>query len=132
MNRRERSVETLSADARAPAIDASSPRQSSHFPGVQEAEQLLEKRLPIPAYDNILKLSHTFNVLDARGAVGLSERQDNFGRMRALSKQVSELYLERRQELGLPLGEVPALEVRRCPNSRLKNDSISSAIIVAA
>ena len=75
---------------------------------VQEAVALLDKRLPIPAYDHILKLSHTFNVLDARGAVGLSERQANFGRMRALSRRVAELFTARRVELGLPLGEVPA------------------------
>jgi glycyl-tRNA synthetase len=78
---------------------------------MQEAQQLLEKRLPIPAYEHVLKLSHTFNILDSRGAVSVSERQVNFGRMRALSRGVSELFLERRTELGHPLGIVPAFEV---------------------
>jgi hypothetical protein len=88
---------------------------------MQEAEALLEKRLPIPAYDHILKLSHTFNILDARGAVGLSERQENFRSMRALSKRVSELFLERRAELGMPLGEVPAFQVRPIDHRELRH-----------
>ena len=79
---------------------------------LQEAEKLLDEGLPLPAYDHLLKLSHTFNLLDARGAVGLSERQANFGRMRALAKRVSELFVARRQALELPLGEVPADAVR--------------------
>lgn len=79
---------------------------------MQETERLLERRLPVPAYDHILKLSHIFNLLDARGAVGFSERQDNFARMRALARQVSTLYQERRAELEHPLGVVAALPVR--------------------
>eukprot|EP00892_Ulva_mutabilis_P006376 jgi/Ulvmu1/410/UM001_0417.1 len=75
----------------------------------KETERLLERRLPVPAYDHILKLSHTFNLLDARGAVGFTERQDNFARMRGLARQVSTLYQERRAELEHPLGVVAAL-----------------------
>lgn len=70
----------------------------------------------MPAYDHILKLSHIFNLLDARGAVGFTERQDNFGRMRSLARQVSSLYQERRAELGHPLGVVATLPVR--PHAR--------------
>ena len=81
---------------------------------MQEADKLLVRRLPIPAYDHILKLSHIFNLLDARGAVGFTERQDNFARMRNLARRVSEVFQERRQELEFPLGKVPAIPVRFC------------------
>ena len=70
-----------------------------------EANSMLEKRLPIPAYDHVLKASHAFNVMDARGAVGVTERQKLFARMRALTRKVSLLWIERREELGLPLLE---------------------------
>ncbi|GBF89751.1 hypothetical protein Rsub_02921 [Raphidocelis subcapitata] len=71
-----------------------------------EARRLLSKRLPVPAYDHLLKLSHTFNVLDARGAVGVTERADCFATMRALAREVTGLWLERREEQGYPLGLV--------------------------
>ncbi|CAG9461184.1 unnamed protein product [Pedinophyceae sp. YPF-701] len=74
-----------------------------------EAKRMIEERLPIPAYDHLLKISHTFNVLDARGAVGVTERANNFRVMRTLSRDVSRLWLERREEIGHPLGiaEIP-------------------------
>jgi glycyl-tRNA synthetase alpha subunit len=50
---------------------------------------MLEKRLPVPAYDMLLKCSHAFNILDARGAVGVTERADCFARMRALAREVT-------------------------------------------
>lgn len=68
----------------------------------QEADLALEKKLVLPAYDNVIKSSHTFNVLDARGAVGYTERQGLFGRMRDLSRRVAEAYLQQREELGYP------------------------------
>ncbi len=58
----------------------------------QEAERLLEQRLPIPAYDHLLKLSHVFNVLDARGAVGVTERQACFATLRALARRITRAY----------------------------------------
>ncbi len=69
-----------------------------------EAEALaaIEHGLVLPAYDYVLKCSHTFNVLDSRGAVGVTERQALFGRMRDLSRRVSELYLAQRQNLEYP------------------------------
>jgi glycyl-tRNA synthetase len=73
-----------------------------------EARMLLDKRLPIPAYSYVLKTSHAFNLLDARGAIGVTERARFFARMRDLARKVALLWLERREELGLPLGkEVP-------------------------
>ncbi|MHA3700767.1 glycine--tRNA ligase [Jatrophihabitans sp. YIM 134969] len=78
---------------------------------VREAEEMLEARLPLPAYYNILKCSHTFNVLDSRGVVSTAERARAFGTMRRLSKAVAELWVARREELGFPLGSAPQLPV---------------------
>lgn len=58
-------------------------------PTVVQARRMLEKRLPIPAYDMLLKCSHAFNVMDARGAVGVTERADCFATMRALAREVT-------------------------------------------
>lgn len=68
-----------------------------------EAEKLLEEGLFWPAYDYVLKMSHTFNVLDARGAVGVGERAASFKRMRDLTKRVAKQYLKEREDLGFPL-----------------------------
>jgi len=68
----------------------------------QEAAACLDKKLVLPAHDYVLKCSHTFNVLDSRGAIGLTERQAFFGRMRELSRRVAESYLEQRQQLEYP------------------------------
>ncbi|MGH3929189.1 MAG: glycine--tRNA ligase, partial [Pseudonocardiaceae bacterium] len=69
-----------------------------------EARRMLDARLPVPAHYYVLKCSHAFNVLDARGAVSTTERARAFGRMRALSREVAQLWRERREELGHPLG----------------------------
>lgn len=120
---------------------------------------MLAKRLPVPAYDHLLKLSHTFNLLDARGAVGVTgalwwswvvacgwrpgmpagsgslrlprcrvrvcrpgalnlpllrappaERANCFATMRSLAREVTGLWLARREEQGYPLGLVPPME----------------------
>lgn len=55
----------------------------------REAQRMLAARLPVPAYDLLLKCSHAFNVLDARGAVGVTERADCFARMRGLAREVT-------------------------------------------
>jgi glycyl-tRNA synthetase len=67
-----------------------------------EAEACLANRLVLPAHDYVLKCSHTFNVLDTRGAVGVTQRQAFFARMRDLSRRVAEAYLEQRQHLEFP------------------------------
>lgn len=69
---------------------------------LDEANAALEKNLILPAYDYILKCSQTFNILDTRGAVGVTERQAMFARMRDLSRRVSEAYLAERQQLEYP------------------------------
>ncbi|WP_158893393.1 glycine--tRNA ligase [Amycolatopsis anabasis] len=73
-----------------------------------EADRMLEARLPVPAHVHVLKCSHTFNILDARGVVSTTERARAFARMRGLAREVAKLWAERRVELGHPLGVVPA------------------------
>ena len=67
-----------------------------------EAESALENRLVLPAHDHVLKCSHTFNILDTRGAIGVTERQALFSRMRDLARRTAELYVEERQRLEFP------------------------------
>jgi glycyl-tRNA synthetase len=80
----------------------------------REAEACLESNLVLPAHDYMLKCSHTFNVLDTRGAIGVTERQAYFGRMRELSRRIADLYLEQRQRL-----EYPWLKEREAASSGL-------------
>ncbi|XP_062173999.1 glycine--tRNA ligase, chloroplastic/mitochondrial 2 isoform X2 [Alnus glutinosa] len=70
----------------------------------EEARSLLASGLAIPAYDQLLKTSHAFNILDSRGFVGVTERARYFGRMRSLARQCAQLWLKTRESLGHPLG----------------------------
>jgi glycyl-tRNA synthetase len=69
-----------------------------------EAQRMIAARLPVAAHDYVLMCSHTFNVLDARGAIGTTERARAFARTRRLAHDVADLWIQRRQELGHPLG----------------------------
>ena len=60
----------------------------------EECRLLLERGLPLPAYDQVLKASHTFNLLDARGAISATERAAYIGRVRKLAREVAQVYLE--------------------------------------
>lgn len=71
--------------------------------GEAEAARLLDRDLVLPAYDYVLKCSHAFNLLDARGAVGVAERTTLMTRCRALARRCAERYVARRAELGFPL-----------------------------
>ena len=68
----------------------------------REAQKLVENNLPLPAYEQVLKASHTFNLLDARRAISVTERQRYILRVRDLAKQVAESYFARREALGFP------------------------------
>jgi len=68
-----------------------------------ECNACLEQGLVLPAHDYVLKCSHTFNILDARGAIGVTERQGYFRRMREMARKVAEAYLEQRKQLEYPL-----------------------------
>ena len=69
----------------------------------QESRRLIEAGLPLPAYEMVLKASHTFNLLDARNAISVTERQRYILRVRTLSRLVAEAYYERRESLGFPM-----------------------------
>ncbi len=75
----------------------------------EEGRLALEAGLTVPALDYILRCSHTFNVLDARGAIGVTERALLFKRMRELTRQVAENYLAQREAAGFPWRSRPAL-----------------------
>ena len=68
-----------------------------------QCQSLIENNLPLPAYEQVLKASHYFNLLDARKAISVTERQRFILRVRALAGSVAERYLASRKELGFPL-----------------------------
>jgi len=75
-----------------------------HFEDYEkEAKRLMDLKLPIPAYDFVMKASHAFNMLDARGAISVTERTGYIARIRELSRRIAESYVESRKELGYPL-----------------------------
>jgi glycyl-tRNA synthetase alpha chain len=67
------------------------------------AKRLMEARLALPAYEQVLKAAHTFNLLDARGAISVTERAAYIGRIRTLAKAVAQGYYESRERLGFPM-----------------------------
>jgi glycyl-tRNA synthetase alpha chain len=69
----------------------------------KESERLLKKGLALPAYDFCLKCSHTFNILDARGALSVTERSTYISKIRALAKECAKEYLQLRESIGFPL-----------------------------
>ena len=69
----------------------------------KEADRLLEKGILAPAYDYVLKCSHTFNILDARGAISVTERTGYIARVRRLARKSAILYMKQREEMGYPL-----------------------------
>jgi len=68
-----------------------------------EAKRLIDARCVLPAYEMVLKCSHTFNLLDARGAISVTERQAYIGRVRTLARLVGQAYYESREKLGFPM-----------------------------
>uniref|UniRef100_A0A2N9GJV3 glycine--tRNA ligase n=1 Tax=Fagus sylvatica TaxID=28930 RepID=A0A2N9GJV3_FAGSY len=85
----------------------------------EEARSLLDLGLAIPAYDQLLKTSHAFNILDSRGFVGVTERARYFGRMRSLARQCAQLWLKTRESLGHPLGVASGPVHVVCPKELL-------------
>jgi glycyl-tRNA synthetase alpha chain len=69
----------------------------------KQAKHLIENQLALPAYEQILKAAHTFNLLDARGAISVTERATYIGRIRNLARSVAAAYLDSRARLGFPL-----------------------------
>ena len=69
----------------------------------QEVNHIVEKELVLPAYDFVLKCSHTFNLLDARGVISKDERTNYINRIRKMAQSVAELYVKQREAMGYPL-----------------------------
>mgnify|MGYP000453317211 CR=1 FL=1 len=69
----------------------------------RESQRLVEKNLPLPAYEQVMRASHAFNLLDARHAISVTERQRFILRVRTLSRAVAQAYYDARKELGFPL-----------------------------
>jgi glycyl-tRNA synthetase alpha chain len=69
----------------------------------KQAKYLMEQQLALPAYEQVLKAAHTFNLLDARGAISVTERAAYIGRIRTLAKSVAQSYLDSRARLGFPM-----------------------------
>ena len=70
-----------------------------------EGHRLLDRELALPAYEMAMKASHTFNLLDARHAISVTERQGYILRVRELSRRVAETYYASREALGFPMGD---------------------------
>jgi glycyl-tRNA synthetase alpha chain len=68
-----------------------------------EANRMIKEKLVLPSYEYCLKCSHTFNLLDARGAISVMERTSYIGRIRNLARACAEGYLEQREKMGYPL-----------------------------
>jgi glycyl-tRNA synthetase alpha chain len=69
----------------------------------RQAQYLMQQQLALPAYEQVLKAAHTFNLLDARGAISVTERAAYIGRIRNLARSVAASYLDSRARLGFPL-----------------------------
>jgi glycyl-tRNA synthetase alpha chain len=76
-------------------------RHFGEFEG--EAKRLIEAQCVLPAYEMVLRCSHSFNLLDARGAISVTERAAYIARVRALARAVAQSYYESRERLGFPL-----------------------------
>ena len=69
----------------------------------KEVDNCVNNQLVLPAYDYVLKCSHTFNLLDARGVISKDERINFINRIRTMAAAVARLYVEQRENLGFPL-----------------------------
>lgn len=77
----------------------------------KESQRMIEAGLPLPAYEQMLRGSHTFNLLDARHAISVTERQRYILRIRSLARAVAEAYYESREKLGFPMLKSDALKI---------------------
>ena len=82
--------------------------QFNHYES--EALRICDLNLPLPAYEFVLKASHTFNLLDARKAISVTERQQFILRVRTLAQKVAKSYLNKRESIGFPLADKTILE----------------------
>ncbi len=73
-----------------------------------EAKRLIEAGLALPGFEMVMKCSHMFNLLDARGAISVTERAAYIGRVRTLARLVAQAYYDSREALGFPMCQLPA------------------------
>jgi glycyl-tRNA synthetase alpha chain len=71
----------------------------------KQANKLVKENLALPAYEQVLKAAHTFNLLDARGVISVTERADYIGKIRDISRNVASAYLMSRKKLGFPMAD---------------------------
>ncbi len=90
----------------------------------QEAKACLAHGLVIPAHDYVLRCSHTFNLLDSRGAIGVTERASYFARMRDLSRQVAAAFLEQRKQAGYPFLKSANRQIGKSANQQVSKSPI--------
>jgi glycyl-tRNA synthetase alpha chain len=77
-----------------------------------EAKRLIEVGLPLPGYEMVMKASHSFNLLDARGAISVTERAAYIGRVRALARLVAQAYYTSREQRGFPMADLTSPRLR--------------------
>jgi len=95
-----------------------------------EARDLIKAGLVIPAYDYVLRCSHTFNLLDARGAIGVTERAHYFARMRDLAREISVAYVAQREEMGHPW--LKAVEGLKAPGLLARGQKVKGSKVAKA
>ena len=83
----------------------------------EQANRLIEQQLALPAYEQVLKAAHTFNLLDAHGAISVTERAAYIGRIRNLSRLVAKAYYVSRENLNPPFPMAPREWVAQLPDS---------------
>jgi glycyl-tRNA synthetase alpha chain len=81
----------------------------------REAKRLIEAGVPLPGYEMVLRCSHTFNLLDARGAISVTERAAYIARVRALARLVAQAYYDSREKLGFPMLKQAKPEKKKVP-----------------
>jgi glycyl-tRNA synthetase alpha chain len=87
---------------------------SQHFGQFEsEARRLMREHAVLPAYEMVLKCSHAFNLLDARGAISVTERAAYIGRVRNLARAVAQAYYESREKLGFPMLKQPEASAKK-------------------
>jgi glycyl-tRNA synthetase alpha chain len=91
-----------------------------------ESAKLMEAELPLPAYEMVLKASHTFNLLDARGAISVTERQRFILRVRTLARSVAVSYVDSRARLGFPLAD-PAMAAEVLADLKVRDEKAAKA-----
>jgi glycyl-tRNA synthetase alpha chain len=81
----------------------------------KQAKNLIDLQLALPAYEQVLKAAHSFNLLDARGAISVTERAAYMGKIRNLARSVAQCYYESRERLGFPMAPKEWIETLQVP-----------------